>query len=51
MASERGGTVMGYMGDKVSARAGSDKAAGDGDAGIMEVSNMGLGSRDDMEMG
>jgi hypothetical protein len=42
---------MGCTGDEVSAGAGSDKVAGDGDAGIVEVSDMGLGSRDDAEMG
>jgi hypothetical protein len=51
MALEGGGTVMGCMGNKVGAGAGSDKAAGDEDAGITEVSNMGLGSGDDVEMG
>jgi hypothetical protein len=42
---------MGYAGDKFDARVGSDKAAKNGDAGIAEVSNMGLGSGDDMEIG
>jgi hypothetical protein len=51
MASEGGSAAMGCTGDEVGAGAGSDKAAGDGDAGVTEVSNMGLGSRDDMEMG
>jgi hypothetical protein len=51
MASERGGAAMGCVSDEVSARVGSDKAARDGDAGVTEGSNMGLGSGDDTEMG